>query len=170
MGDTTGRAELKWRRKGGRAVAEAGAIQCRVEDDGAYAIRWLSGAWEHGRAADAAAARGICAQAAWAGRLERSVEDRMLEERRREAAARAAIPTEHRRWAAMVAKVFVMVTHDGRSREWVLGQLPGGAARQLFERLSADVEVMASLTADTREGALRRVEEVLLRNLARKEE
>jgi hypothetical protein len=153
---------LRWKRKGGRAVADAPGFLFRVEDDGAFAVQLPSGAWQHGRATDAAVAKANCAGMAQAGCTFLQGEAAALEARRREAADLAAIPPEERGFAAGVAKLLVMVAHDHIAPSEISARLPPASMREIFETLTADAEVMAAVASRTREQALRHIEDTML--------
>lgn len=153
---------LQWKRKGGRAVAEAAGSIFRVEDSGAYAYCLPSGAWVHQEASDASAAKAECAMLA-AGAVEvRTWQVKDLEDRRRSAAELAAIPAEERGFAAGVAKLLVMVAHDHIAPSEISARLPPASMRQIFETLAADPEVMAAVASKPRDQAMRDVENSIL--------
>lgn len=153
---------LRWKRKGGRAVAEAAGTVFRVEDSGAYAYCLPSGAWVHEAAPDAAAAKAACALLAAGAQEVRTWQVRDLEARRKTAAELAAMPPEERGFAAGVAKLLVMVAHDHIAPSEISARLPPASMRQIFETLTADPEVMAAVASKPRDRALRDVEETIL--------
>jgi len=153
---------LQWKRKGGRAVAEAAGSIFRVEDSGAYAYCLPSGAWVHQEASDASAAKAECAMLA-AGAQECAREHAAeVEDRRRAAAELASVPPEERGFAAGVAKLLVMVAHDHIAPSEISARLPPASMRQIFETLTADTEVMAAVASKPRDRALRDLEDTIL--------
>lgn len=162
MGESIPAVVLRWKRKGGRAVAEAAGTIFRVEDSGAYAYCLPSGAWVHGEASDVAGAKEACALLAAGAQEVRTWKARDLEARRRSAAELAATPPEERGFAAGVAKLLVMVTHDHIAPGEIAARLPRASMREIFETLTADAEVMAAVASKPRDRALRDLEDTIL--------
>jgi len=156
---------LRWKRKGGRAVAEAAGSIFRVEDSGAYAYCLPSGAWVHETASDAAAAKAACALLAAGAQESMRARAAEVEDRRREAAELAATPPDERGFAAGVAKLLVMVAHDHIAPGEISARLPPASMREIFENLTADPEVMAAVASKPRDRALRDVEDTILGSL-----
>jgi hypothetical protein len=156
---------MKWKRKGGRVVAEEAGILFRVDDDGTFAVRLPSGAWEHGKVDDMETAKAVCEKVAVDGRKVIEDEKLELERRRREADELAKTPAWEKGWSESVAKLLVMVTHDHIAPSEIAQRLPPAAMRDIFERLTADKEVMTKIASTPRAQALRDVENSILGSL-----
>jgi hypothetical protein len=157
---------LRWKRKGGRAVAEAAGMTFRVEDDGACAWRNPSGLWEHGKGDSAEDAKRRCeAIAAGHGGVV-ALEAQQLAARRAAAAELAAMDPVDRRWADALASMLVDVARGHVVRDMILAQLPGGATRQLFEGLTADAAFMARVAESKPEVARDWIKRSVVRSLA----
>jgi hypothetical protein len=157
--------ELRWKRKGGRRVAEAAGTSFRVEDDGAYAYRLPSGAWQHGRAANAEVARAECERIADDISSAAEADAADLAARRDVAAKLAAMDPKERSWTSSAATLLVMVSHDGIRAEDILARMQPGALRDFFAGMTGDAEFMAALRAQPRDRALRRLEDSMRASL-----
>lgn len=149
---------MKWKRKRGRMVAEEAGFLFRVDDDGKFAVRFPSGAWEHGSSSDVESAKADCESLARDGRKVIEAEAFELERRRQAAVELADNQSWEKGWSTSVAKLLVMVTHDHIAPAAIAARLPQAAMRQIFEELTADKEVMNKIAQTPRAQALRDIE------------
>jgi hypothetical protein len=159
---------LRWKRKGGRATAEAAGMAFRVGDDGAYAYRTAAGAWVHGRGATRGDAMQSCeavAREAEGGALlaqhERGLRKLAAEHR---AACKRVVTDAERRWAHGVAFVLASWVHEPLLRAEIEARLAGtgGAMRILVEDWTADADVVAGLQQMTQAEACAHVERLIV--------
>jgi hypothetical protein len=159
---------MKWKRKGGRSVAEEAGCSFRVEDDGAYSWKNPAGEWVHGndRASTVIEARNICEEVAAAHSHLNEAEALVLAERRKKADELAAFDPDDRRWAEGLAGLLVGVAHAEVTVDYVAPKLQG-EARALFERLSSDTAIMEVLAWLPKEQARDRVMRSVLKSIQR---
>jgi len=160
---------MKWKRKGGRSVAEEAGVIFRVEDDGTYSYRTPQGEWLHEHVSDAAMAKTECEEIAGAYADLGALEGRMLAIRRKQAAELAALDPAERSWAEGLAGLLVGVAHAEVTVEYVAEKLQGGS-RALFERLAGQADIMAVLADLPKEQARDRVMRSVLKSLQRQRE
>lgn len=152
---------MKWKRKGGRATAEAAGMSFWVEDDGTCAWRNTDGSWEHGKGESVEDAKRRCEAIAEAHTGVVALEAQQLEMRRAAAAELAALDPGERKWAEALANMLIWVATGKYTVAQIVPHTTGGN-RLLFETLATDEAVLERIRADGETASRNRIVRSLL--------